>query len=91
MNELEGVVGSLTPMALPTFPHCAFRSIRPRNLGILPPIFQPTSSDDPEGLRCSPTLDRRKALLNKACDTRGSPFPGQIQPMASVTGVPRAV
>jgi hypothetical protein len=31
------------------------------------------------------------ALLHKACDNRGSPFPRRIHPTASVTGMPRAV
>ena len=31
------------------------------------------------------------ALLHKSCDRLGSPFPGQIYPATSVTGVPNAV
>ncbi len=33
----------------------------------------------------------RSALLHKASDGRGSPFPGRIHPTVSVTGMPSAV
>lgn len=33
----------------------------------------------------------KTALLHKASDVRGSPFPGRIYPAVSVTGIPSAV
>ena len=36
-------------------------------------------------------LEEGLALLHKSADGRGSPFPGQTYPKASVTGVPSAV
>ena len=34
---------------------------------------------------------RGHPYMHKSCDGRGSPFPGQTHPTASVTGMPRAV
>jgi amphi-Trp domain-containing protein len=52
-----------------------------------------TLSDGDEEIVLEPggLITVRVALLHKSADGRGSPFPGQTYPTASVTGMPSAV